>query len=181
MIKNHPFWCLLVLLSFVGCNAGPRQHDRSNTAITEQDTIAAVPAFESTNTLQGNIQPDKASDTLLIEQERVVFFMPNQSEYDSMMVAAGDEAQDLVEGYSDFVYYAEAVSKQMHEKGIPSVVTAHKVFKVVTGEGIIYYNRQKTAGTDTGIIIFDGKTAPVIQTGVMSEIDFLSLIGQKIR
>ena len=32
-----------------------------------------------------------------------------------------------------------------------------------------------------GIIIFDGKTKPTIETGVMTDIDFMTLIEEKIK
>ena len=138
-----------------------------------------VEGFESS--VEDPALANQQSDTLVLDKKSVIFFMLNQQEYDSLMIASGDDATDVNEGISDFAHYAEVVSQQMKERGIHSEIVSHKVFKILKNDEIEYFNRKKASEADMGILIFDGETKSTIETGVRSDVDFLMLIEEKIR
>jgi hypothetical protein len=173
---------LTILITSISCfdgSQGNTENTLSESTVDSTSVSKPVAGLESATKDVASV--NQHLDTLVLDKQSVIFFMLNQQEYDSLMSASGDDAIDTNEGFSDFEYYAQKVSKQMQEKGINSDVVAHEVFKIIKQDGVEYFNRKAVPDADMGIIIFDGKTKPTIETGVMSEIDFLTLIEEKIK
>ena len=133
-IKMKKLLYLTSLIATISCASSSQDQTENNTVESTADTLSITGSVDEKESAILN------SDTLVLDKKSVVFFMLNQQEYDLLMTASGGDATDVNEGFADFEYYAGRVSQQMQSKGVDSDVVAHKVFKIVTADGIEYFN-----------------------------------------
>lgn len=183
-----PYLLLLIsIINLISCGTEPKSKEVDQKPVTNTDTIRITEniveddkqEYEQIEILEID-NPQSLQDTFKINEISVTFFILTQIEYDTLMEKSGKEAPDVNETFADFSYHAEKVCKDLRKKGLKSDLVAHRQFNIYTATGIEYFDRKKQ-NMDMGVIIFDGKTSPLIESGVFSEIDYEEMIKGKIK
>jgi hypothetical protein len=112
-------------------------------------------------------------DALSVSGKTVVFFGPSQSEYLTMT----DQEKDAIdEDLYDFYYYRGKVLPFLASRGIQEFSTARRQIEIRldNGESIRYF--RKNFGRLMGVILTDGRQAPKIVLGAVSQKELIFLL-----
>lgn len=166
------------LICLFSCEPGTQAKTENQATDTKSDMIITADADPSSVSVNVDDSALNA-DTLVLDSKSVIFFILDQEAFNALLKASGEEATDVNELYSDFFYHAGQVCTQLKDAGIRAEIVTNNVFKFNTKDGVEYYNRLDHSDTDLGVIVFDGKSRPLIDSELVSEIDILNLIDEK--
>jgi hypothetical protein len=109
-------------------------------------------------------------DALSISGKAVVFFGPSQSEYLTMT----DQEKDAIdEDLYDFYYYREKVLPFLASRGIQEFSTARRQIEIQLDNNESFSYFRKDFGRLMGVILTDGRRAPKILPGAISQTELI--------
>lgn len=134
----------------------------------------------TSETLTQITEEHSVPDTLRMRPERqVIFFLPGDEEINKMT----EEEKDgqVIETISDFIYYSSMVCDTLSNSGILCApVTSHIIMTQDTSVNAFLFDR-KEAPHITGIIVYDGSSAPEINYGVADYNEWMGIIKKKLK
>ena len=110
-------------------------------------------------------------DTLNIDNYNVLFFHPNEMEFEELILEYGDENEGLYEVDSDYGFYANKVIDSISNTDLKVKIVTERIIKYSTESGYVYLDRLKNEEHPYGIIFNKMGCQPKIQFGVMTDID----------
>lgn len=136
--------------------------------------------ISTTDALPPMTENHTVPDTLRMRPERqVIFFLPGDEEINKM--TKGDSDGQVIETISDFIYYSSMVCDSLSYSGILcSPVTSHIIMTQDTSEKKFLFDR-KEAQHITGMIVYDGSSAPEINYGVADYNEWMGIIKKNLK
>ncbi|QHL87772.1 hypothetical protein GU926_10165 [Nibribacter ruber] len=161
---------LLILFLFVTLLSCQRT-DSQDTADKKQETVQASSIDPA------KADSEKTSDTLTIDGKSVVFFSISQTEYDKIIQEEGEDS-GINEIISDFEYYSSEVTDTLNKAGFKTILTTSKTFAIVNKQGDKRFINRDIKEGKVGILLFDGTKEPLLDYGVGTDIDYLSIVDE---
>jgi len=109
-------------------------------------------------------------DTLNIDNYNLLFFHPNETEFEELLKKYGEESDGLYEVDSDFGFYTNKVYDSISKTDLKVKIVTERIIKYSTKNGIKYLDRLKNEEHPYGIIFNNVKCEPKIEFGVMTDI-----------
>jgi hypothetical protein len=121
----------------------------------------------------------RLSDTLILNPERqVLFFLPSDEEINRMADQYPDD--QIIETITDFIYFSNMVCDTLSYWNIMcSPVTSRVIMTADTLYGAFTFERSR-APHFTGMIVYDGKSAPEIHYGVADYAEWMGIVKRKL-
>jgi hypothetical protein len=116
-----------------------------------------------------------SSDTVTVSENSVVFLSINEEEYSRI---AQEEDSGIDEVLGDFNYYSSEVIDSLNKAGFKTILTTSKTFAFENRKGQRSYITRDTQKGKVGILLFDGKKEPKLSYGVLTDIDYLSIVEE---
>jgi hypothetical protein len=113
----------------------------------------------------------ETDDVLNVEGKKVVFFGPNQLEYDAV---SEDEQDEWNEVLSDFEYYRDLTIPYLDKNDIKHITTAAPEIRIQLEGGKDRIYKRKDIEHIVGYILTDGKSEPKLVPGVGTDTDLIS-------
>lgn len=110
-------------------------------------------------------------DTLNIDYYNLLFFHPNETEFEELLKEYGEESERLYEVDSDFGFYANEVYDSISKTDFKIKIVTERIIKYSTESGIKYLDRLKNEEHPYGIIFNNVDCQPKIEFGVMTDIE----------
>jgi len=123
--------------------------------------------FEKNNTLK---QSEPKLDTLNIDNYNLLFFHPNEMEFEELLKQNGEESEGLYEVDSDFGFYVNRVYDSIMKTDLKVKIITERIIKYSTKNGIKYLDRLKNKEHPYGIIFNNVNCEPRIEFGVMTDV-----------
>ena len=125
---------------------------------------------------ENNVQPidELAMDTLNADDFDLVFFHPNEEEFDELLAELGEDS-GLYEVDSDYAYYANIVFDSLSKTDLKIRVASERIIKIRTSTGIKYLDRLKNEEHPYGIVLNKESCLPKIEFGVITDVGFYQL------
>ncbi|WP_053975907.1 hypothetical protein [Mangrovimonas xylaniphaga] len=117
-------------------------------------------------------------DTIDIENFNIIFFHPNENEFEELLKEQNDENSGLYEVDSDYAYYANNFLDSISKTDLKTKIITERIIKYSTKNGIKYLDRLKNPEHPYGIIFNNVICDPQIEFGVMTDIDIFQLLAE---
>ncbi|NRD24901.1 hypothetical protein HNV10_16725 [Winogradskyella litoriviva] len=114
-------------------------------------------------------------DTLNIDNYNLVFFHPNEAEFDELLMENGEKSTSLYEMNSDFGFYASNVYDSISKTESKIKIITERIIEYSTKSGIKYLDRLKNEEHSYGIIFNKKNCEPRIEFGIMTDIDMFQI------
>jgi hypothetical protein len=124
---------------------------------------------------------EKKLDTLDIDNYNLLFFHPNESEFEELLKKYGEESEGLYEVDSDFGFYVNKVYDSILKTDLKVKIVTERIIKYSTKNGIKYLDRLKNEEHPYGIIFNKLNCNPKIEFGVMTGIGMLQELDEYIK
>ena len=121
------------------------------------------------------IKVEQKLDTLNIDNYNLVFFHPNEAEFEELLKENGEESEGLYEVDSDFGFYASKVYDSISKTESKVKIITERIIKYSTKSGIEYLDRLKNKEHPYGIIFNNVNCEPRIEFGIMTDIDMFQI------
>jgi len=108
-------------------------------------------------------------DTLNIDNYNLLFFHPNENEFDELLKEQGENS-GLYEVDSDYAFYANKVYDSISKTDLKVKIITERIIKYSTKNGIKYLDRLKNEEHPYGIIFNSVNCEPRIEFGVMTDV-----------
>jgi len=109
-------------------------------------------------------------DTLNIDNYNLLFFHPNETEFEELLKENGEESDGLYEVDSDFGFYANKVYDSISKTDLKVKIVTERIIKYSTKSGIKYLDRLKNKEGEYGVIFNQPNCEPRIEFGVMTDV-----------
>jgi len=159
------------MLPLIGFFFSCQRADTQQTADTNKETVQIT----SEKAVKAN--SNKNSDTLTIDERSVVFFSISQEEYDKIIKEEG-EGSGINEVIDDFNYYASEVTDSLRKVGFKTVMTNSKTFAFINNKDERNFITRDSKEGRVGLLLFDGIKEPMLDYGVGTDIDYLSIVDE---
>jgi len=107
-------------------------------------------------------------DTVNVDNFNVLFFKPNESEYNELLKTLGENS-GINEVDSDFGFYANKVYDSISKTDLKVKIVTERIIKYSTKSGIKYLDRLKNEEGQYGVIFNQPNCEPRIEFGVMTD------------
>ena len=121
---------------------------------------------------------EKELDTLNIDNYNIIFFHPNQMEFEELLKEYGEEGEGLYEVDSDFGFYVNKVYDSISKTDLKAKIITERIIKYSTKSGIKYLDRLKNEEHPYGIIFNNVDCEPKMEFGVMTDIGFYQVLAE---
>ncbi|QXP78756.1 MULTISPECIES: hypothetical protein [Winogradskyella] len=121
------------------------------------------------------IKVEQKLDTLNIDNYNLVFFHPNEAEFEELLKEKGEESEGLYEVDSDFGFYASNVYDSISKTESKVKIITERIIEYSTKSGIKYLDRLKNKEHPYGIIFNNVNCEPRIEFGIMTDIDMFQI------
>lgn len=128
---------------------------------------------KSLNTIES--KTEQKLDTLNIDNYNLLFFHPNETEFEELLKEYGDENEGLYEVDSDFGFYAKNVYDSISKTDLKVKIVTERIIKYSTKNGIKYLDRLKNEEHPYGIIYNNLNCDPRVEFGIMTDIDMFQI------
>ena len=108
-------------------------------------------------------------DTINIDNFNVLFFKPNESEYNKLLEVLGENS-GINEVDSDFGFYANKVYDSILKTDLKVKIVTERIIKYSTNSGIKYLDRLKNEEGQYGVIFNQLNCEPRFEFGVMTDV-----------
>ena len=109
-------------------------------------------------------------DTLNADNYNLLFFHPNENEFEDLLKEYGNENEGLYEVDSDFGFYTNNVYDSLSKTDLKIKIVTERIIKYSTENGIKYLDRLKNSEHPYGILFNDVNCEPKIKFGIMTDI-----------
>jgi hypothetical protein len=116
-------------------------------------------------------------DTLDIENYNVLFFHPNELEFEELLKEHGEES-GLYEVDSDFGFYADKVYDSISKTDYKIKIVTERILKYSSKNGIKYLDRLKNNKGQYGVIFNQANCEPRIEFGVMTDVGMFQELAE---
>lgn len=120
----------------------------------------------------------KELDTLNIDSYHLLFFRPNEMEFEELLKEFKKEREGLYEVDSDFGFYVNKVYDSISKTDLKVKIITERIVKFSTRTGIKYFDRLKNDNHPYGIIFNNVECIPKIEFGVMTDIGILQELAE---
>ena len=120
------------------------------------------------------LNKNKALDTISIKNYNILFFSPNESEFNELLKKEGVNS-GIYEVDSDFGFYSNSVNDSLAKSDVKVKYITERIAILNTKKGIEYFDRLKNDSSPYGIIFNQENCAPRIEYGVMTDIDVFQI------
>ena len=117
-------------------------------------------------------------DTLDIDNYNLLFFHPNEMEFDKLIKEYGEESEGLYEVDSDFSFYVNKVYDSIMKTDLKVKIITERIIKYSTKNGIKYLDRLKNKEHPYGIIINNVNCEPKIIFGVLTDVGIFQELAE---
>ena len=116
------------------------------------------------------IKTEQNLDTIDIDNYNLIFFHPNEMEFEGLLKQYGEESDGLYEVDSDFGFYVNKVYDSIIKTDLKVKIITERIIKYTSQTGIKYLDRLKNKENPYGIIFNKLNCEPKIEFGVMTGI-----------
>ncbi len=116
-------------------------------------------------------------DTIDLDNFNVLFFKPNESEYNELLKSLGENS-GINEVDSDFGFYANKVYDSISKTGLKVKIVTERIIKYSTKSGIKYLDRLKNEEGQYGVIFNQPNCEPRIEFGVMTDVGMFQELAE---
>ncbi len=116
------------------------------------------------------LKTESKLDTLNADNYNLLFFHPNEMEFEELIKEYGEESDGLYEVDSDFGFYANKVYDSISKTDMKVKIVSERIIKYSTKSGIKYLDRLKNKEHPYGIIFNKVNCEPKIEFGIMTDI-----------
>jgi len=116
-------------------------------------------------------------DTIDIDNFNVLFFKPNESEYNELLKTLGENSE-INEVDSDFGFYANKVYDSISKTDLKVKIVTERIIKYSTKSGIKYLDRLKNEEGQYGVIFNQPNCEPRIEFGVMTDVGMFQELAE---
>jgi hypothetical protein len=116
------------------------------------------------------VKTESKLDTLNADNYNLLFFHPNETEFEELIKEYGEESDGLYEVDSDFGFYANKVYDSISKTDLKVKIVSERIIKYSTKSGIKYLDRLKNKEHPYGIIFNNLNCEPRIEFGIMTDI-----------
>jgi hypothetical protein len=128
--------------------------------------------------LNGTVKPIIVKlDTIDVDNFNVLFFKPNESEYDELLKTLGENS-GINEVDSDFGFYANKVYDSILKTDLKVKIVTERIIKYSTISGIKYLDRLKNEEGQYGVIFNQANCEPRIEFGVMTDVGMFQELAE---
>ena len=124
------------------------------------------------------LETESKLDTLNADNYNLLFFHPNEREFEGLLKQYGEEAEGLYEVDSDFGFYANKVYDSIIKTDLTVKIITERIIKYSTHSGIKYLDRLKNKEHPYGIILNKVNCEPKIRFGVMTDIGMFQELAE---
>lgn len=124
------------------------------------------------------LKTDSKLDTLNADNFNLLFFLPNEKEFEELLKEFENESNGLYEVDSDFGFYANKVYDSISKTDLKVEIVTERIIKYSTKNGIKYLDRLKNEEHPYGIIFNNVNCDPRIEFGVMTDIDIFQVLTE---
>ena len=121
------------------------------------------------------IKVEQKLDTINIDNYNLVFFHPNEAEFEELLKEKGEESEGLYEVDSDFGFYASNVYDSISKTESKVKIITERIIEYSTKSGIKYLDRINNKEHPYGIIFNNVNCEPRIEFGIMTDIDMFQI------
>jgi hypothetical protein len=171
------FLCFLLSFSFFSCQKAAQKdtpETNGKAGVGYSDVISNTVSTNGNDTDLGS-GPVLGNDTILVNGRSVVFFSISQDEYDRVVE---DEDSGMDEVLDDFNYYSSVAKDQLEKAGYKTIFTISKTFALENSNRVRSYFTRDTQKGKVGVLLFDGKNEPLLNYGVLTDIDYLLMVEE---
>ena len=116
-------------------------------------------------------------DTIDVDNFNVLFFKPNESEYNELLKALGENS-GINEVESDFGFYTNKVYDSISKTDLKVKIVTERIIKYSTKSGIKYLDRLKNEEGKYGVIFNQPNCEPRIEFGVMTDVGMFRKLAE---
>lgn len=131
--------------------------------------------FNSQNLIE--LKTQQKLDTLNADNYNLLFFYPNETEFDELLKEHGGES-GLYEVDSDFGFYANKVYDSISKTNLKVKIVTERIIKYSTKDGVKYLDRLKNKEHPYGIIFNKINCEPRIEFGVMTDVGLFQELAE---
>ncbi|MBU3010715.1 hypothetical protein KO506_04840 [Polaribacter vadi] len=117
-------------------------------------------------------------DTLNIDNFNLLFFHPNEKEFEELLIEYKSESEGLYEADSDFGFYINKVFDSISKTDLKIKIVTERIIEYSTKDGIKYLDRLKNKEHQYGIIFNNLNCEPKIEFGIMTDIGIYKKLSQ---
>jgi hypothetical protein len=117
-------------------------------------------------------------DTINADNYNLLFFHPNEKEFEELLKEYGAESEGLYEVDSDFGFYVNRVYDSLSKTDLKLKIVTERIIKYSTKGGIKFLDRLKNKEQPYGIIFNKRNCNPKIEFGVMTGIGILQTLNE---
>lgn len=118
------------------------------------------------------------SDTLSVSEKVIIFFMPTTKELDTVYKNEGSNSETS-ELMSDFRYYTQIVADSLLKlkSEIKTYFSNQSIISInQINNNRLIFNRKENSNHSVGAIFSDGKHIPQFEYGVLTDVDYWTII-----
>jgi cellulose biosynthesis protein BcsQ len=116
-------------------------------------------------------------DTIDIDNFNVLFFKPNESEYNALLKTLGENS-GINEVDSDFGFYTNKVYDSISKTDLKVKIVTERIIKYSTKSGIKFLDRLKNEKGQYGVIFNQPNCEPRIEFGVMTDVGIFRKLAE---
>jgi len=147
----------LEFLLFISCNADRKQ----KSELVEKEI---------------KVKTEKLLDTINADNYNVLFFKPNDSEYEKLLEKYGEDS-GINEVDADFGFYINRVYDSLSKTDLKIKIVTERIIKLKMSDGTIFFDRINNEDGYYGIIFNQPNCEPRIESGVMTGIGILQMLS----
>jgi predicted RND superfamily exporter protein len=121
---------------------------------------------------------EKELDTMNIDNYNIIFFHPNEMEFEELLKEYGKESEGLYEVDSDFGFYVNKVYDSISKTDLKVRIITERIIKYSTKSGVKYLDRLKNEEHPYGIIFNSVECEPKMEFGVITDIGFYQVLAE---
>ena len=117
-------------------------------------------------------------DTLNVENYDLIFLHPSENEFNRLLKIHGEDS-GLYEVDSDFGFYTSKVNDSLSSTDLKIEFATNQIIKVDGGNGTVFMNRADMENGSYGIIFNHTKCDPLVEFGVMTDLEIYQRISDQ--
>jgi hypothetical protein len=124
------------------------------------------------------LKTESKLDTLNADNYNLLFFHPNETDFEELLKEYGEERDGLYEVDSDFGFYANKVYDSISKTDLKVKIVTERIIKYSTKSGIKYLDRLKNVEHPYGIIFNNVNCEPRIVFGIMTDVGIFQELAE---
>ena len=159
---------MIILLS---CKTEKKEKEFIDSPIYDDTEVVIIDPITETN--QNIIK----LDTIDLDNFNVLFFKPNESEYNELLKSRGENS-GINEVDSDFGFNTNKVFDSISKTDVKVKIITERIIKYSTKSGIKFLDRLKNEKGQYGVIFNQPNCEPRIEFGVMTDIEIFQKLAE---